>query len=158
MDETSCSMAFYLRNTLHKLSLLYKSVGAVDISATWVINKKKPKRTAESILEEIRKMDRKGLIDSEKVIKMLGYESDSTTELLDMNVSPRGYRVLNKIPKMPASVIEKIIDAFGSLQIVCNATVAQLDDVDGIGERRAKIINQSLKRLQEQNILKLYNI
>jgi len=43
---------------------------------------------------------------------------------------------------MPASVIEKIIDAFGSLQIVCNATAAQLDDVDGIGERRAKIISQ----------------
>ena len=91
-------------------------------------------------------------------VKLLGYESDSTTELLDRNVSPRGYRVLNKIPKMPASVIEKIIDAFGSLQIVCNATAAQLDDVDGIGERRAKIISQSLKRLQEQNILKLYNI
>ena len=59
---------------------------------------------------------------------------------------------------MPASVIEKIIEAFGSLQMVCNATVTQLDDVDGIGERRAKIINQSLKRLQEQNILKLYNM
>ena len=123
-----------------------------------VINKKKAKRTPEAILEEIRKIDRKGLIDSEKLIKLLGYESDSTTELLDRNVSPRGYRVLNKIPKMPASVIEKIIDAFGSLQIVCNATAAQLDDVDGIGERRAKIISQSLKRLQEQNILKLYNI
>ncbi len=123
-----------------------------------VINKKKPKRTPESILADIRKLDRKGLIDSEKIIKMLGYESDSTTELLDRNVSPRGYRVLSKIPKMPISVIEKIIEAFGSLQIVCNATVTQLDDVDGIGERRAKIINQSLKRLQEQNILKLYNM
>ena len=33
-----------------------------------------------------------------------------------------------------------------------------LDDVEGIGERRAKIINQSLKRLQEQNIIKLYNM
>ena len=64
----------------------------------------------------------------------------------------------NKIPKMPASIIEKIISAFGSLQTVCDATVAELDDVDGIGERRAKIINQSLKRLQEQNIIKLYNM
>jgi len=123
-----------------------------------ITNKKKDKKSAENILEEIRKLDRKGLIDSEKIIKILGYEADSTTELLDMNVSPRGYRVLDKIPKMPASVIEKIIDSFGTLQMVCNATVAQLDDVDGIGERRAKIINQSLKRLQEQNILKLYNM
>ena len=59
---------------------------------------------------------------------------------------------------MPISVIEKIVDSFGTLQMVCNATVTELDDVDGIGERRAKIINQSLKRLQEQNILKLYNM
>ena len=121
-------------------------------------SKIKDKKAADNILEEIRKLDRKGLIDSEKIIKILGYESDSTTELLDMNVSPRGYRVLNKVPKMPVSVIEKIVESFGTLQMVCNATVAQLDDVDGIGERRAKIINQSLKRLQEQNILKLYNI
>ncbi len=121
-------------------------------------SKKKGKRSAENVLEEIRKLDRKGLIDSEKIIKILGYESDSTTELLDMNVSPRGYRVLNKIPKMPMSIIEKIVDSFGTLQMVCNASVAQLDDVEGIGERRAKIINQTLKRLQEQNILKLYNM
>ena len=59
---------------------------------------------------------------------------------------------------MPNSGSEKIIDSFGALQMVCRASVAQLDDVDGIGERRAKIINQSLKRLQEQNIIKLYNI
>ena len=123
-----------------------------------VSSKRKDKKSADNILEEIRKLDRKGLIDSEKIIKILGYESDSTTELLDRNVSPRGYRVLNKVPKMPASVIEKIVESFGTLQMVCNATVTQLDDVDGIGERRAKIINQSLKRLQEQNILKLYNI
>lgn len=123
-----------------------------------VSGKRKDKKAADNILDEIRKLDRKGLIDSEKIIKILGYEADSTTELLDMNVSPRGYRVLNKVPKMPASVIEKIVESFGTLQMVCNATVAQLDDVDGIGERRAKIINQSLKRLQEQNILKLYNM
>ncbi len=123
-----------------------------------VVNKKRKNKTPDGILEEIRKLDRKGLMDTEKIIKILGYEADNSTELLDRNVSPRGYRVLNKIPKMPQSVIDKIIDAFGSLQIVANASVSQLDDVDGIGERRAKIINQSLKRLQEQNILKLYNI
>lgn len=123
-----------------------------------VIKRKNAKVSADSILEEIKKMDRKALIDSEKIIKLLGYESDSTTELLDRNVSPRGYRVLNKIPKMPSSIIEKIINAFGSLQTVCDATVVELDDVEGIGERRAKIINQSLKRLQEQNIIKLYNM
>ena len=123
-----------------------------------ILPKTRGKKDVDTILSDIRKLDRKTLLDPEKIIKLLGYESDSTTELLDRNVSPRGYRVLNKIPKMPASIIEKIIGAFGSLQTVCDATVAELDDVEGIGERRAKIINQSLKRLQEQNIIKLYNM
>ena len=123
-----------------------------------VLPKGRSKRDVDAILADIRKLDRKSLLDSEKIIKILGYDSDSTTELLDRNVSPRGYRVLNKIPKMPNSIIEKIVESFGALQMVCNATVTQLDDVDGIGERRAKIIKQSLKRLQEQNIIRLYNI
>jgi len=123
--------------------------------------KRKGKKQEDIILEEIRNLDRKLLIDSEKIIKILGYETNelnSTAELLDRNVSPRGYRVLNKIPKMPNTVIEKIVDSFGTLQMVCNAKVNQLDDVEGVGERRAKIINQTLRRLQEQNILRLYNI
>ena len=123
-----------------------------------VLPKGRSKRDVDAILTDIRKLDRKSLLDSEKIIKLLGYDSDSTTELLDRNVSPRGYRVLNKIPKMPNSIIEKIVESFGALQMVCNATVTQLDDVDGIGERRAKIINQSLKRLKEQNIIRLYKI
>lgn len=118
--------------------------------------KKKSTKTADSILKEIRKLEKKDLLIAEKIIKILGY--DITTNILDENVSPKGYRILSKVPKMPASVIEKTIEAFGSLQGVCSATVEELDDVEGIGEIRAKILNQSLRRLQEQYLLKGYNI
>lgn len=112
--------------------------------------------STQSILEEIRKIDKKNLIVSEKIVKLLGYEVSS--DILDTNVSPKGYRILSKVPKMPASIIEKTVEAFGSLQHICSASIDELDDVEGIGEIRAKIINQSLKRLQEQYILKSYNI
>lgn len=118
--------------------------------------KNNKKITVETILDEIRKIDRKNLIVSEKIVKILGYEV--TPDILDLNVSPKGYRILSKIPKMPVSIIEKTVEAFGSLQHICSATIDELDDVEGIGEIRAKIINQSLKRLQEQYILKSYNI
>lgn len=118
--------------------------------------KKKGSKTADSILRDIRKLERKDLLIAEKLIKILGYEI--TTNILDENVSPRGYRILSKVPKMPAFVIEKTIEAFGSLQGVCSASIDELDDVEGIGEIRAKIINQSLRRLQEQYLLKGYNI
>ena len=112
--------------------------------------------STQSILEEIRKIDKKNLIVSEKIVKLLGYEVSS--DLLDTNVSPKGYRILSKVPKMPSSIIEKTVEAFGSLQHICSASIDELDDVEGIGEIRARIINQSLKRLQEQYILKSYNI
>lgn len=114
------------------------------------------KNTVETILDEIRKIDRKNLIVSEKIVKILGYEV--APDILDLNVSPKGYRILSKVPKMPISIIEKTVEAFGSLQHICSATIDELDDVEGIGEIRARIINQSLKRLQEQYILKSYNI
>lgn len=112
--------------------------------------------STQSILEEIRKIDKKNLIVSEKIVKLLGYEVSS--DILDTNVFPKGYRILSKVPKMPSSIIEKTVEAFGSLQHICSASIDELDDVEGIGEIRAKIINQSLKRLQEQYILKSYNI
>ena len=112
--------------------------------------------STQSILDEIRKIDKKNLIVSEKIVKLLGYEVSS--DILDTNVSPKGYRILSKVPKMPASIIEKTVEAFGSLQHICSASIDELDDVEGIGEIRARIINQSLKRLQEQYILKSYNI
>ena len=104
--------------------------------------------STQSILEEIRKIDKKNLIVSEKIVKLLGYEVSS--DILDTNVSPKGYRILSKVPKMPSSIIEKTVEAFGSLQHICSASIDELDDVEGIGEIRARIINQSLKRLQEQ--------
>jgi len=122
----------------------------------YMVKKKKSKVTADSILQDIRKLEKKDLLIAEKIIKMLGYEI--TSNILDENVSPRGYRILSKVPKMPAFVIEKTIEAFGSLQGVCSSTIDELDDVEGIGEIRAKIINQSLRRLQEQYLLKGYNI
>ena len=113
-------------------------------------------KTVNKVLKDIRELDKKDLINSEKIIKLLGYDIDSN--ILDLNVSPKGYRILSKMPKMPNSIIDKTVEAFGSLQGVCSASIDELDDVEGVGEVRAKIINQSLRRLQEQYILKGYNI
>lgn len=122
----------------------------------YMIIKKRSTKTEDTLLKEIRKLDKKELVVAEKIIKVLGYDIDSN--VLDQNVSPKGYRIVSKVPKMPMSVISKMVEAFGSLQGICNASIEELDEVEGIGEIRAKIINQSLRRLQEQYILRGYNI
>jgi diadenylate cyclase len=47
-------------------------------------------------------------------------------------------------------VIENLVDTFGSLAAIMDATIEELDDVEGIGEVRAKAIRDGLRRLREQ--------
>ena len=106
------------------------------------------KRTAEKVLEEIKKLEYDELMISERIAKLLGYEDfDSYDEVA---VYTRGYRVLNKIPRMPSNIVENLVKSFKSFQHILDADLQQLDDVDGIGEIRARTIKSSLKRMQEQ--------
>ncbi len=50
-------------------------------------------------------------------------------------------------------VIENLIDEFENLEAVINATSDELDDVDGIGEVRARSIREGLRRLRDQVLL-----
>lgn len=106
------------------------------------------KRTAEKILEEIRNLDHDDLLVTEEIAKSLGYGDFDNYD--EVGVYTRGYRVLNKIPRMPSNIVENLIKSFKSFQHILAADLQQLDDVDGIGEIRARTIRQSLKRMQEQ--------
>lgn len=57
-----------------------------------------------------------------------------------MAVYTRGYRVLNKIPRMPSNIVENLVKSFKSFQHILDADLQKLDDVDGIGEVRARTI------------------
>src|SRR3954452_9420554 len=66
---------------------------------------------------------------------------------LDMNVTPRGHRLLSKIPRLPETVIESIVDHFGNLQKIMRASIDDLDDVKDVGDTRARAIKEGLSRL-----------
>ena len=51
---------------------------------------------------------------------------------------------------MPSNIVENLVSSFKSFQHILAADIEALDEVDGIGEVRAKTIKQSLKRMQEQ--------
>lgn len=96
-------------------------------------------------LEEMASDD---LLNLGAITKTLGFGGSVTG--LDQAVAPRGYRVLAKIPRLPMPVIENLVRAFGGLSAVMDATIEALDDVEGIGEVRAKAIKDGLRRLREQ--------
>ena len=106
------------------------------------------KRTAERVLLEIQSLEYDDLMVLEKIAKLLGYEDFENYD--EIGVYTRGYRVLSKVPRMPSNIVENLVKSFKSFQHILAADMQKLDDVDGIGEVRARTIKQSLKRMQEQ--------
>lgn len=105
-----------------------------------------------SITRQIKNLSSEELLDLSIIGKILGY-SGGLTPLLDTQVSPRGYRILNKIPRLPMSIIQKVILHFKDFQKILKASIEELDDVEGIGEIRARTIKEGLRRVQEQVIM-----
>lgn len=77
-------------------------------------------------------------------------------EALEQTLSPKGYRLLSKIPRLPEAVIERIVSKFGRLQRVLSATLEDLLSVEGVGAARATSIKEGLQRLAESSILERY--
>ena len=53
--------------------------------------------------------------------------------------------MLSKIPKVPITVTRNLVDKFLNFQGILNASIEELDDVEGIGEVRARLIKEGSK-------------
>ncbi|MGB9791347.1 MAG: DNA integrity scanning diadenylate cyclase DisA [Thermacetogeniaceae bacterium] len=111
-------------------------------------------KTPQEIEQSLRQWPSEDLLDLTNISRAIGY--GSAAGVLDLNVYPRGYRILKKIPRLPAQVIENLISTFKNLKNILNASIEELDDVEGIGEVRARAIRNGLRRLQEQVMLDRY--
>ena len=111
-------------------------------------------RKLEDALQDLDLLSANDLIDLVAVAKALGYPG--TSDALDTNVSPRGYRLLAKVPRLPAGMVDRLVEHFGSLQRLLGATVEDLQAVDGIGDVRARNVREGLSRLAEASMLERY--
>jgi diadenylate cyclase len=75
---------------------------------------------------------------------------------LDSSLQPRGYRLLARVPRLAASVINDIVVRYGSLQKVMRASVDDLEAVTGVEEATARAVKDGLARLAESSILERY--
>jgi diadenylate cyclase len=105
----------------------------------------------DEALEGLGELDTEVLIDLKNVAHVL-HLPDGVADL-DASLEPKGYRLLSKIPRLPDSVIEHIVERFGNLAKVMRATLDDLDDVEGVGETRARAIKDGIDRLTQSNIL-----
>ncbi len=109
----------------------------------------------EEALEALADLSTDELLDLKAVASMLHLPGGTAD--LDTGLQPRGYRLLSKVPRLPELVIDRIVERFGSLQRVLRATIDDLDEVEGVGETRARAIKEGLSRLAETSILDRYS-
>ena len=103
---------------------------------------------AKLILKQLKKLSNDELLDDQVIVKCLGFSKNNN--LSEHTITPRGYRILYKIPRIPPMVVENLIEKFKDITQIMRASIEELDDVDGIGEARAKKIKEGLTRIQEQ--------
>ncbi len=111
-------------------------------------------RTPESVLTELSTLTAADLLDLSVHARVLGYAG--APDAIDAPVSPRGYRLLGKVPRLPRLVVDRLVEHFGSLQKLLSAGSEDLQAVDGVGETRARSVREGLSRLAESSILERY--
>ncbi|MEN3121317.1 DNA integrity scanning diadenylate cyclase DisA [Janibacter sp. LM] len=113
-----------------------------------------PVASSQGVLDNLSALDATELLDLGHVAKSLGFPI--VGESLDASVSPRGLRILGKIPRLPGAIVERLVGQFGSLQRLLAAGIDDLMTVDGVGELRARTVREGLSRLAESSILERY--
>ena len=135
---------------------LEELMGGLEKEETLIIKdylapvKGRKKRTAEDVMGELSQIQYEDMTKEGTIAKLLGYGTFDNYD--EVGVYTRGYRILDKIPRMPSNIVENLVASFKSFQHILAADIESLDEVDGIGEVRARTIKQSLRRMQEQFI------
>ena len=114
----------------------------------------KKSRRVEDALPELDLLTGAELLDLSSVARAVGFTTG--VEALEVAVSPRGYRLLAKVPRLPNQIVDRLIEHFGGLQKLLAAGIDDLQAVEGVGEARARSVREGLSRLAESSILERY--
>lgn len=107
-----------------------------------------------SVLDQLARMLHQDLLDFGMLAELLGHDRKLNT--LDHPASPRGHRVLGRIPRLPKLVVQGIVREFGGLDEILAAGDGDLEGIEGVGDVRAKDIREGLRRLQDINLVDRY--
>jgi diadenylate cyclase len=110
--------------------------------------------TVGQIVTGLESLPYHDLLESDVLIRLLGHPADVNP--LDFTVTPRGYRVLRRIPRLPLGVIDRVVGDLDGLESIVRASTRELEAVDGVGAVRAREIKEGLRRLQEHNLVDRY--
>ncbi|MCP2262265.1 diadenylate cyclase [Streptoalloteichus tenebrarius] len=130
-------------------------VGGVELDRELLVRDYLPEDgSVAEVVAALDELDGTQLLDVASVARAFGFPG--TPESLDEQVSPRGYRLLARVPRLPGPVQHRLVEHFGSLQALLAATADDLRTVEGVGDTRARIVREGLSRMAETSIVDRY--
>ncbi|KQP27626.1 DNA integrity scanning diadenylate cyclase DisA [Aeromicrobium sp. Leaf272] len=136
---------------------LEELISGVDAERELVIRDYMPSgrrgRAVSTVLNDLARIDSSELVDLTSVATALRIGAGDS---LDHPLAPRGYRLLARVPRLPHTVVDRLIDHFGTLQKLLAASIDDLQTVEGVGDLRARGVRDGLSRLAESSILERY--
>ena len=61
------------------------------------------------------------------------------------------------MPRLPGTILDRLVEHFGGLQKLLAASVEDLQAVEGVGETRARAVREAISRLAEVSIIDRYS-
>jgi diadenylate cyclase len=108
----------------------------------------------EAARETLMALPSDELISLESIGLILGYAP--SVNVLETHVRSRGYRMLQKIPRVGQEVVDAVLDRFGDLHAVIKAPVEELATLPGVDAGKARDIQEGLLRLRDLDLLERY--
>lgn len=107
-----------------------------------------------AVVKALDALEAQDLLELANVAEALGH--GELPGGVDEPLAARGHRLLSRIPRLPDYVIAQLVERFGTLQGLMEATLEELDEVDGVGAARARSIKEGVARLAESSMLDRY--
>ena len=143
------------------VSLQVEELGAgIDSSRELLVRDYVPttKRRGANVVQEaltaLDSLDGTDLLDLAVVAKAMGLGGGELG--LEAGISARGYRLLARLPRISDTIRDRVVAHFGTLQPLLVATTEELQQVEGVGEARARSIREGISRLSEATMLERF--
>lgn len=107
---------------------------------------RKERKSVQLLIRKLQSLPREKLLETEAIMEVLGYEE--LDEISEMSISPRGYRVLHEIPRLPSAIAKRLVSKFGNLSQIVDASEEDLISIRGVGMVRARTIRAGLMRIK----------
>lgn len=108
--------------------------------------------TVDDAVAALARLDLEDLSDDLGVASML--RLPETVDDLNVPLTPRGYRMLSSIPRLPSRVIASIVESFGSLPKIMRAAEDDFVNAAGLRPDTARSVKDGLRRVAEASILR----